>query len=209
MQLAYFFKAKQKGDVMTLQIKIAARRDFKSKDLWAMHALRAKVFSGRLGWEVPVLAGMEIDGYDALEPLYMMMREPGGSLRGCWRLLPTEGPYMLKDSFAQLLHGQQAPRDARIWELSRFAIETGGCGSFGFSDVTMESIEAIIRYGHALALERYVTVTTTAIERMLRRAGVVTSRLGDPLKIGVETAVALYVDIEPTCAALFDARLAS
>jgi acyl homoserine lactone synthase len=194
---------------MALQIKIAARRDFKSKDLWEMHALRAKVFSGRLGWEVPVLSGMEIDGYDALEPSYMMMREAGGALRGCWRLLPTEGPYMLKDSFAQLLHGQDAPSDPRIWELSRFAIETENCGPFGFSEITMESIEAIIRYGHEVGLTRYVTVTTTAIERMLRRAGVVTSRLGDPLKIGIETAVALYVDIEPTCQALFDTRLAS
>ena len=194
---------------MALMIKIAARRDFKSKELWEMHALRAKVFSGRLGWEVPVLSGMEIDGYDALEPEYMMMREPGGVLGGCWRLLPTEGPYMLKDSFPQLLHGKQAPADPRIWELSRFAIETDNCGAFGFSDITMESIGAIIRHGHAVGLTRYVTVTTTAIERMLRRAGVVTERLGDPLRIGIETAVALYVDIEPTCAALFDTRLAS
>jgi acyl homoserine lactone synthase len=194
---------------MALQINIAARRDFKSKDLWEMHALRAKVFKGRLGWEVPVLSGMEIDGYDALEPRYMMMRETNGSLRGCWRILPTEGPYMLKDSFPELLHGQPAPSDPHILELSRFAIETEGCGPFGFSEVTMESIAAIIRYGHEIGLTRYVTVTTTAIERMLRRAGVVTQRLGDPLKIGVETAVALYVEIEATCEVLFDTRLAS
>ena len=199
---------------MALQINIAARRDFKSRDLWEMHTLRAKVFQGRLGWEVPVMSGMEIDGYDALEPHYMMMREPGagakaGILRGCWRLLPTEGPYMLKDSFPQLLHGQEAPRDEHIWELSRFAIETGGSGHFGFSEITMESIAAIIRYGDEHGIERYVTVTTTAIERLLRRAGVVTERLGPPLVIGIETAVALYVDIEPTCRALFDTRLAS
>jgi acyl homoserine lactone synthase len=194
---------------MALQIKIAARRDFKSRDLWEMHTLRAKVFRDRLGWEVPILSGMEIDGYDALEPNYMMIREPGGLLRGCWRILPTEGPYMLKDSFAQLLHGQQAPQHARIWELSRFAIETEGSAPFGFSEITMESIAAIIHYGRDCGLERWVTVTTTAIERLLRRAGVVTSRLGDPMKIGVETAVALYVDIEATCRVLFDKRLAS
>ncbi|MGX4641272.1 acyl-homoserine-lactone synthase [Massilia sp. SYSU DXS3249] len=201
---------------MALQIDIAARREFKSRDLWEMHTLRAKVFQGRLGWEVPVLSGMEIDGYDALEPHYMMMREPDtgqlrGNLRGCWRLLPTDGPYMLKDSFPQLLHGQAAPRDEHIWELSRFAIETGGSDHFGFSEITMESIAAIIRYGHEHGIERYVTVTTTAIERLLRRAGVVTERLGPPLVIGVETAVALYVDIEPTCDALhlYETRLAS
>ena len=73
---------------MSMQIRIAPRRAFASKELWEMHTLRAKVFRGRLGWEVPVLSGMEIDGYDALEPRYMLMRD-GETLRGCWRLLPT------------------------------------------------------------------------------------------------------------------------
>ena len=195
---------------MALHIQIAARRDFKSKDLWEMHTLRAKVFKDRLGWEVPVMSGMEIDGYDALEPLYMMIREPGGgALRGCWRILPTEGPYMLKDSFAELLHGQQAPAHARIWELSRFAIETDGNPRFGFSEITMESIGEVISYGYHAGIDQYVTVTTTAIERLLRRAGVVTRRFGSPLTIGVEKAVALYVDIGATYDAMFESRLAS
>jgi acyl homoserine lactone synthase len=195
---------------MTLHIRIAPRRDFKSRDLWEMHKLRAKVFKDRLGWQVPILSGMEIDGYDALEPLYMMIREPGGgTLRGCWRLLPTEGPYMLKDSFAELLHGQEAPQDARIWELSRFAIETEGSACFGFSEITMESIGEIISHGYHAGIDQYVTVTTTAIERLLRRAGVVTRRFGAPVQIGVERAVALYVDIPATHAVMFDTRLAS
>lgn len=195
---------------MTLHIRIAPRREFKSRDLWEMHKLRAKVFKDRLGWEVPILSGMEIDGYDALEPLYMMIREPGGgALRGCWRLLPTEGPYMLKDSFSELLHGQEAPQDVRIWELSRFAIETEGNGCFGFSEITMESIGEIISHGYHAGIDQYVTVTTTAIERLLRRAGVVTRRFGSPLQIGVERAVALYVDIPATHAVMFDTRLAS
>ncbi|QYF96148.1 acyl-homoserine-lactone synthase [Massilia sp. PAMC28688] len=193
-----------------MHIRIAPRRDFKSRDLWEMHKLRAKVFKDRLGWEVPILSGMEIDGYDALEPLYMMIREPGGgTLRGCWRLLPTEGPYMLKDSFSELLHGQQAPQDARIWELSRFAIETDGNACFGFSEITMESIGEIISHGYHAGIDQYVTVTTTAIERLLRRAGVVTRRFGPPMMIGIERAVALYVDIPATHAVMFDTRLAS
>ena len=194
---------------MALQIRIAARRDFKSRDLWEMHTLRARVFKDRLGWEVPVLSGMEIDGYDACEPMYMMICEAGGPLRGCWRLLPTEGPYMLKDSFAQLLHGQPAPSDPHIWELSRFAIQTDNSGPFGFSEITLESISEVIAYGYNAGIEQYVTVTTTAIERMLRRAGVVTRRFGDPLKIGIETAVALYVDVAATHAAMGGRRLAS
>ena len=195
---------------MALHIQIAARRDFQSCDLWEMHTLRAKVFRDRLGWEVPIMSGMEIDGYDALDPLYMMIREPGGGiLRGCWRILPTQGPYMLKDSFAQLLHGQAAPEDAGIWELSRFAIETGGNPCFGFSDITMESIGEIISYGHHAGLDQYVTVTTTAIERLLRRSGVLTRRFGEPVQIGIERAVALYIDIPGTYEAMFERRLAS
>ncbi len=194
---------------MTLQIKIAARRDFKSKDLWEMHTLRAKVFSGRLGWEVPVLSGMEIDGYDALDPAYMQIREPGGPLRGCWRLLPTEGPYMLKDSFPQLLEGQQAPSDPRVWELSRFALETDKENRYGFSEMTLDAFAAVVRHGIENGITHYVTVTTTGMERLTRRAGVVTSRLGAPQQIGIEKAVAFYVDVQATWEALFAQRMAS
>ncbi|QOY92944.1 GNAT family N-acetyltransferase [Massilia sp. UMI-21] len=194
---------------MTMQIKIAARREFKSKDLWEMHTLRAKVFSGRLGWEVPVMSGMEIDGYDALDPAYMVMRAPSGPLLGCWRLLPTEGPYMLKDSFAQLLEGRAAPSDPRIWELSRFALETDKENRYGFSDMTMQCFEAVVRYGMENGLTHYVTVTTTAMERLTRRAGVVTSRLGEPQRIGIENAVAFYVDVQATWEALYARRMAS
>lgn len=116
---------------------------------------------------------------------------------------------MLKDSFAQLLHGQDAPEHARIWELSRFAIETEGNARFGFSEITMESIAEIISHGYHAGIDQYVTVTTTAIERLLRRAGVVTRRFGAPLQIGVERAVALYVDVAATHAVMFEARLAS
>jgi acyl homoserine lactone synthase len=188
---------------MSLQIQIASRREFPIQELGDMHRLRAKVFRDRMGWDVPLMSGMEIDGYDAIEPTYMMIRETGGLLRGCWRILPTEGPYMLKDSFPQLLHGQPAPEDPKIWELSRFAIETEGRHNFGFSEVAMESIGEIIAYGHRMGVDQYVTVTTTAIERLLRRAGVVTSRFGPPIQIGVENAIALYVDIEKTYEALF------
>jgi acyl homoserine lactone synthase len=195
---------------MAMRIQIAARKDFKSLDLFEMHTLRAKVFKDRLGWEVPVFDGMEIDGYDALDPYYMMIRDPGdGGLRGCWRLLPTEGPYMLKDTFAELLHGAPAPQHPRVWELSRFAIQTGPNSRFGFSEITMESFGEMIHYGRANDIDRFVTVVTTGFERLLRRAGVVTTRLGAPEQIGLEKAVALYVEVEATYHAVYERRMAS
>lgn len=187
---------------MMLKIRIAKRKYFKSKDLWAMHQLRARVFKDRMGWEVPVLSGMEIDGYDAIDPTYMLVKERGGAVRGCWRILPTEGPYMLKDSFPQLLNGEPAPADERIWELSRFAIEADVNNSFGFANLTIECIKEMMAYGQKHAILQYVTVTTTAVERLLKKAGCVVTRLAPPLVIGVETAVALYMDVDKTYAAL-------
>lgn len=187
---------------MMLKIRIAKRKHFKSEDLWAMHKLRARVFKERMGWEVPVLSGMEIDGYDAIDPTYMLVKERTGEVRGCWRILPTEGPYMLKDSFPELLNGEAAPEAKNIWELSRFAIETDGNTGFGFTQLTIECIREMMAFGQKHAIAQYVTVTTTAVERLLKRAGCVVTRLAPPLVIGVETAVALYMDVDKTYAAL-------
>ena len=77
---------------MSLHIEIAPRHNFDRADLFDMHRLRAKVFAGRMGWDVPIMSGMEIDGYDDIDPYYMMILAESRALRGCWRLLPTDGP---------------------------------------------------------------------------------------------------------------------
>lgn len=189
---------------MSHLIKVASREEFASKDLLEMHRLRAKVFKGRMGWEVPIISGMEIDGYDAMGPYYLMAREHGGGLRGCMRVLPTEGPYMLKDTFPELLYGNSAPEHPKIWELSRFAVEAEDQQWFGFSELTMDVTREIVRFGDMMGIERYVTVTTPSIERMMRHAGLSVTRYGPPIRIGVENAVALDFDIgEQTHDALF------
>lgn len=195
---------------MKYLIKIAARKEFESRQLWEMHRLRTKVFKDRMGWEIPVMSGMEIDGYDALDPYYMMIHEgePTKELRGCWRALPTEGPYMLKDTFPELLYGQAAPEDPKIWELSRFAIEADGPQGFGFSGISLDALREIVMFGDRMGITSYVTVTTASIERMMKRAGFAVTRFGPPMRIGVENAVALNFDIgQQTHDALFGKML--
>jgi len=190
---------------MQATIRIGMRQEFDNELINEMYRLRARVFHGRLGWEIPTIAGMEIDGYDALGPHYMLIQGEDQRLRGCWRLMPTEGPNMLKDTFPQLLHGAAAPAGRHIWELSRWAIETGGEEqSFGFTDMTIRAIQEVMRFAQRMGITHYVTVTTTPIERMLRRAGLDLSRLGEPIQIGVERAVALDVAVSAkTLTALF------
>ena len=87
-----------------------------------MLRMRAEVFSGRLGWDVCVENGREIDRFDAEDPLYLLsLDERSGQLRGAVRLLPTTGPNMLRDVFSVLMPGGGV-ESPLIWESSRFAV---------------------------------------------------------------------------------------
>lgn len=182
---------------MQTSIRIGLRQEFDNNDINDMYRLRARVFRDRMGWDIPTIAGMEVDGYDALGPHYMLIQEPSGRVRGCWRMMATDGPNMLRDTFAQLLEGKSAPAGRHIWELSRFAIESDNEQAFGFAELTTEAIRSAIQFADRMGISRYVTVTTTAIERMLRRTGMEVSRLGRPQRIGVENAVALDIAMSP------------
>ena len=179
---------------MKTSIRIGKRNDFQNAQMWEMYRLRAQVFRERMGWDITVLSGMEIDGYDALDPYYMIISDEDGGVRGCWRILPTQGPYMLKDTFAQLMHGQEAPSAPDVWELSRFAIRTEGANACAFAELTLQAMREIVAFGDRMGIRRYVTVTTTAVERSLRRTGIALQRFGPPLRIGVENAVALELE---------------
>ena len=83
---------------------------------------RAEMFYHRLGWDVTVRDGMEMDQYDDLNPVYVVARGVNDDIQSCARLLPTTGPYMLPDIFPQLLRGEPAPAAATVWEFSRLAV---------------------------------------------------------------------------------------
>jgi N-acyl-L-homoserine lactone synthetase len=88
-----------------------------------MHRLRGRVFKDRLDWDVSVSDGLEIDQYDTFKPTYLLAVEQRDVV-GCVRLLPTTGRNMLADTFPVLLDGHAAPAAARIWESSRFCVDT-------------------------------------------------------------------------------------
>lgn len=189
---------------MNVNITIDKQKGFDLDALAEMHRLRARVFGERMGWEVAVLSGMEIDDYDALSPYYMLVRDEANRLCGCWRILPTQGPYMLRDTFAQLLHGQRAPESPRTWELSRFAIVSPEKHGYGFADLALNAMREVVTFADRMGITSYVTVTTTAVERLLKTAGIEMRRFGPPLRIGIENAVALTIDLgEQTHQALF------
>jgi acyl homoserine lactone synthase len=157
-----------------------------------MHRLRYQVFHKRLGWDVAVSGDMEIDEFDALGPTYLIHRTETGAVGGCTRLLPTTGPYMLRDTFPALADSD-IPATRRMWEGSRFAIAAipgMSKGPCGLSVATSELFAASVEFGLDLGLTDIVAVVDLRMERILRRAGWPMRRMGKPMQVGIASAVA-------------------
>ena len=177
-----------------------------SQTMFGMYRLRHMVFHDRLGWEVNSDEGMERDEFDLDEAVYVLVKGEESHVEGCWRLLPTTGPYMLKDVFPQLLDGKPAPERHDVWELSRFALDTNGREGerFGLSATPVKMVQSAVQFAKQNGIKRYVSVTSVAIERMFRRLGVTVTRLGSPIRIGRVLTVACTLEIdEDTEFALF------
>ncbi len=82
---------------------------------------RAAQFRDRLGWQVTVDAqGHERDGYDAMNPLYVIWERADGSHGGSMRFLPTTGQTMVNDHFRHLAGAEIV--HPLIWECTRFCL---------------------------------------------------------------------------------------
>lgn len=157
-----------------------------------MHRLRGRVFKERLDWDVSVSDGLEIDQYDTFKPTYLLAVEQD-EVVGCVRLLPTTGRNMLADTFPVLLDGNAAPKATRIWESSRFCVDTKNVAASaenGLREATFLLFAAMIEWGQQRDLQAIATVTDLRMERILRRAGWHLDRLGEPRQIGATKAVA-------------------
>ncbi|OKO87621.1 conjugal transfer protein TraI [Bradyrhizobium sp. NAS80.1] len=164
--------------------------------LTSMYRLRRRVFKDRLDWSVSVSGDLEIDIYDALSPTYLLAVSNAEEVLGCVRLLPTLGPTMLADTFADLLGSRTAPRDERILESSRFCVDTeraAESGRSGFNRATFVLFAAMLEAMRARGARSIVTVTDTRMERILRRAGWPLERLSEPQPIGQTKALAGFL----------------
>jgi len=161
-----------------------------------MHKLRRNVFFERLKWQVTVINRWEIDGYDALDPLYVLSLDDNERVIGGLRLLPTTGFNMLNDTFSELLPDGARIQSPLIWESSRFTVRMTGDRSVDapvISRATAELGLALNEIGKAAALSHVVTVYDRAMHRMLLRCGCAGDPLGPPQMIGgVETYAVLY-----------------
>ncbi|MGQ7844428.1 acyl-homoserine-lactone synthase [Granulosicoccus sp. 3-233] len=168
--------------------------------LTRMHRLRHRVFRERLRWNVGSDNGVEVDDFDALDPYYMVALEDGEAT-ACWRLLPTTGPYMLRNTFQQLLRGEPLPEQRDIWELSRFAVLSPAQrfkGQIHLNDVAFEMFDRLIQFADERRIRQYVTVVSTSVERLMKSNGISLRRFGDGQASDVDgiRSVACWVTLD-------------
>ncbi len=171
-----------------------------NQSLKGMFRFRHKIFRERMGWEVGSVDGAERDHFDDLAPVYLLARNFRQEIEGSWRLLPTVGPYMLKDTFPQLLRGEAPPEDASIWEISRFAVlndRDRSRSQANLSAVTFAMFRAGVEFAERHGIRYYVFVTSVAVERLLRIAGIPIKRFGDGRSemVGHVRSVACWIPI--------------
>ncbi len=158
-----------------IDVLTKAELKIRTADAEAMHRLRYRVFKERLNWDVYSIDGMERDEFDDLDPIYVLAFDEGNKMVGTWRMLPTTGPYMLRDVFPELLEGRPAPCDPMVWECSRFSIDTdaatNGDGLAALGRSTSEIFCGLVEFCLASGIEQIVTVYDVRIARLLPRIG--------------------------------------
>jgi acyl homoserine lactone synthase len=154
-----------------------------------MYRQRARVFKDRLGWDVSVSDGLEMDEFDEINPLYLIsVDDITGRLRGSLRLLPTTGPNMLRNVFPQLLPDDLVVESATIWESSRFSMDPEAAVPLPgrtISFVTGELLAGLVEVGLQSGLTEIVSVFDARMVRVLRMAGYPAELIGEPRRIGV------------------------
>lgn len=167
-----------------------------------MFKLRARVFGDRLGWEIDVVDGREIDRFDALDPAYLVGLDDDGQVVSCARLLQTTGPHMLADVFSEILDGEPPLRSSRVWESTRFCVDTqrlrARSGTAAISRATCEILIAINDYGMQAGIGDIVTVIDPVMNRVLKRSACAPyDYVGTQKPMGRVPALAALLDCTP------------
>lgn len=164
-----------------------------------MHRLRARVFEGRLGWDVTVKNGEERDRFDELDPAHVVCLNEKAEVVGCMRMLQTTGPHMLADVFSSILNDEPPLRSAKLWEATRFCVDTErldvGRGPNSISSVTSEVMIASLEYAMEAGVEDAIAVIDPVMNRVLKRSGNGPyDYVGTPKQMGKVVAMAGLLD---------------
>lgn len=165
-----------------------------------MYKLRARVFKDRMGWDVTVRNGREIDLFDDLDPAYLVALDDDYQVVGCNRMLQTTGPHMLTDVFQDILCGEPPLRSATVWENTRFCIDTDRIkrksNGRTVSYTACELMAGIAEYAYDSGISDVISVVDPAMDRILKRSdNAPYGYIGKTVQMGKTKALAALSDI--------------
>ena len=159
------------------------------------HDRRAQ-FKEALGWKLAVDAmGREIDQYDLVNPLYLILRDANGHHLGSTRLLPTTGPTMIADHFSELTDGVEI-QSALVWECTRFFVARRGADSRKHAAALMW---AGCQVGLRSGVQFYVGVTAAHMVRVFTACGWPAEVIGRRVEPEGEICACLWEVNEEMC----------
>lgn len=150
----------------------------------SMFKHRKMQFSDRLNWPVRVDAnGHEIDDYDQLNPLYVILENSDGQHGGSMRFLPTTGDTMINDQFTALTGGVTV-RSPFIWECTRFCLAPNAD-----RNASRKVLLATMEIGFYFGVQFFVGVFSKRMCRIYERIGWTPVIVGDG-RLGEDTVCA-------------------
>lgn len=144
-----------------------------------MFSLRAKVFADKLGWDVKTTNGRERDRYDDFGPLYLLYTDPcRETVIGSLRLMPTMGPTLLHDVFADTIPEGAHFASPTIWECTRFCVDEDRVSSEEATRISGLLMLGICELGLKSGIDLIVANFDPVMVRMYRRIGCTVDVLG-------------------------------
>ena len=138
-----------------------------------MFQSRAAVFHERLGWDVAVKNGREMDRYDEeADPVYLLAVDDDQRVLGSLRLLATTGPTMLQSEFAHFFDDAVDVAAPTIWECTRFCVPPVlARATQDVSTISAQLLIGLCELCLASGIEYVVGVYETPMTRIYARIG--------------------------------------
>jgi len=153
--------------------------------LAAMFKFRQEIFVDRLGWELNTDQEGEKDQFDHDAAIFLVLENMRGQVVASARMLPTYAPSLLADVFPALANGKP-PRDPRVWEVTRLAVDHRKERLDDVPGLTAKEIPGalwccLMEFGLAVGAHHLISVSDRRIEVLMKRAGWSLQRLGPVL----------------------------
>jgi acyl homoserine lactone synthase len=161
-----------------------------------MFRLRARIFQDRLRWDVTVTDGKERDRYDDEAPVYIIYADDNTArIKGSLRLLPTTGPTLLADTFADTLPDAALMSAPTIWECTRFCLDDKMLDRGNRDELQIASgilIAALGEIGLQAGIESILGNFDAGMLRLYRRIGCEVETLGCTRRFGRPVYLGLF-----------------